>query len=67
MRMPGPLSLRERVRVRAIGRENALPCLCDFPMPSPLPLSQRERGDRSACVPLNFVRMGLPVSTHPTS
>ena len=55
----GPLSLRERVRVRAVGRRNTLPCLCDFPVPSPpAPLPEGEaRSVRKTSI-LEFVRMG---------
>ena len=46
----GPLSLRERARVRAVGERN-------IDSPHPLPLSQRERGDvRGQIPPLLEVR-----------
>jgi hypothetical protein len=43
----GPLSLWERVRVRAIETRAALLAIHAVNQPSPLPLSQRERGDYS--------------------
>jgi len=41
----GPLSLWERVRVRAIRREISCHAYASPPCPHPRPLSQRERGD----------------------
>jgi lysyl-tRNA synthetase class 2 len=41
----GPLSRRERVRVRAGGEESPDIRQCESPSPHPLPLSQRETGE----------------------
>jgi lysyl-tRNA synthetase class 2 len=47
----GPLSLRERARVRAVGEENPDMSECGSPSPHPLPLSQRARGDIALKLP----------------
>ena len=54
LRTPGPLSLRERARVRAGREKDSEIADGDARSPHPLPLSQRERGD--AIPPLLEVR-----------